>query len=284
MSAHADLPLLTGAFAHLRASWPSDWPGLPSVLSGCVSWLCGPLCGSETQLTDPQARTFSQMLDCAGWAEETGRQMQARGAEPAYHNRLHTADTLVSCAVLLQLQRAHEGRPPAPPSDLEWTCLLTLLLHDLGHDGRINATPHENERRSIALFKPWLEKAGFAPDRIQAVEALVMLTEPRQAIDTHRQCKPEVLGTFDLMALLVTESDILASTLPFPGEALTEALSLEWAAHSPAPSRHLLTPQGRLGFLQHAANFSSPASRRLGVQAVIDAQVQRLREPFGRQG
>lgn len=275
MSAHASLEVLTSAYAHLRSSWATAWPGLPSVLSGCVAWLGG----TQSLRSGAQARMLSTLLDCAGWVEATGRQMQALGAEPAYHNRLHTADTLVSCALLLQLQRAHEDRATAaPPNDLEWTCLLTMLVHDLGHDGRINATPHENERHSIALFKPWLRKAGLENGRIETVESLVMLTEPRQAIDTHRQCKPEALGRFELMALLVTESDILASALPFPGEALTQALSVEWAAHSPGPSRHLLTPQGRLGFLQHAANFSSPASRRLGVQVVVDAQVQSLRE------
>jgi hypothetical protein len=275
MSSHASLEVLTSAFAHLRSRWPTAWPGLASVLQGCVAWLGGP----GRPLPGEQARTLSTLLDCASWAEETGRQMQARAAEPAYHNRLHTADTLVSCAVLLQLQRAHEGRPTAaPPNDHEWTCLLTMLLHDLGHDGRINATPHENELRSIALLKPWLQKAGFEDERIATVESLILLTEPRQAIETHRQCHPEALGSFEIMALLVTESDIMASALPFPGQALTEALSVEWAMHSPEPSRHLLTPQGRLGFLQHAANFSSPASRRLGVQAVVDTQVQGLRK------
>ena len=278
MSHHASLKVLTCAFANLRSTWPSAWPGLPSVLNGCVAWLGG----MGTPLSGPQARTCSTLLECAELAEETGRQMHNRGAEPPYHNRLHTADTLVSCALLLLLQRQAEGRPTAaPPNDLEWTCLLTMLVHDLGHEGRINSTPHENERHSIALFKPWLRKAGIENQCIETVASLVMLTEPRQAIDTHRQCHSGVISCFDLMALLVTESDILASALPFPGNALTEALSLEWAAHSPGPSRQLLTPQGRLGFLQHAANFSSPASRRLGVQRVIDAQVQDLRKQIG---
>jgi predicted metal-dependent HD superfamily phosphohydrolase len=279
MSANVDLQLLKGALTNLRSRWPFGWPGLNAVLKGCVSWLWGP----ATKLSGPQARMFSKMLECASWAEDAGRQMHAQGEEPAYHNRLHTADTLVSCALLLQLQRLHEARLPSPPSDREWTCLLTMLLHDFGHDGRINATPHENERRSVALFKPKLQQIGFNPLQIETVESLVLLTEPGQAIATHQQCKPDALSDFDLMALLVTESDILASALPFPGEALTEALSQEWASHSPEPARHLMTPQGRLGFLQYAANFSSPASQRLGMQAVIETQVQHLRKQINAQ-
>lgn len=275
MADELSLRILTGALRNLRAHWPAPWPGLRPVLEGCVHWLTE----GHDNPTGAQARHFQHLLACADFVEHAGRDMQLQGLEPAYHNRLHVADVLASGAMLLRQQRRLENKAAGWLDDCESTCLLALLVHDVGHDGRINQTPWENEKNSAAIFRHRLAQIGMDTSLIDTIEALVMLTEPAEAVALHRSQGHARAGSLEWMGLIVTEADILASALPCPGDALTEALSIEWSTHSPDKSRHLLSPQGRLGFLRHAANFSTQASQRLGMRRVVQQQIAELSRP-----
>ena len=78
------------------------------------------------------------------------------------------------------------------------------------------------------------------------------------------------------LTVLIQESDILASSLPGIGNQLTVQLSDEWADVSPERSQSLLGTKSRIFFLRHMALFSSPSSRLLGIQPIIDREIQRL--------
>jgi hypothetical protein len=79
------------------------------------------------------------------------------------------------------------------------------------------------------------------------------------------------------LAVLVQEADILASTLPKTQQALTQALSREWAPTQPMAAERLLLPQNRLLFLEHAALFSSPAALMLGLDKVKGRQMSHIK-------
>ena len=105
-----------------------------------------------------------------------------------------------------------------------------------------------------------------------------MATAPAQVKGIHLQIRtrPYDLRQTDCLAVLVTEADIMASTLPQTASSLTQSLVIEWASQEPEAAEKLLLPQNRLLFLEHAALFSSPAACRLGLNAVKLRQVKRI--------
>lgn len=270
-----DLP---HTYAGLRHAWAIHWQGLPAVVSGCLRWLAQQ---SHPQC-EPDAADLPQVLvGVAHQVEQLGRDMASDRREPAYHNRLHIADTLVSMTCLLRAQRLLEARQCAPLCVSELLCLLCMLVHDLGHDGSINRVAGELEQRSVALFAPLLSAAGLASVSQQVIAELVLLTDPAGVKRVHAQCRGRAspcdvrggLLPVEQMAVWVTEADVMASALPSPGLELTRALAQEWAVCAPAMSQRLLTARGRLGFLQNGAWFSSGACVALGIPAIIDRQI-----------
>jgi hypothetical protein len=95
--------------------------------------------------------------------------------------------------------------------------------------------------------------------------------------------RPFDLRQRDCLAVLVQEADILASTLPQTQQGLTQALSREWAPTQPVAAGNLLLPENRLIFLEHAALFSSPAAKCLGLDRVKVRQVSQIKKQLARQ-
>ncbi len=262
-------------FGNLRQTWPEGWPGLPRVLHSCLARLGH----GAARPSAADRRILGCMEELAALIESDGQQRSMQGLEPAYHNRLHMADTLVALTVLLLESRRDEPkRAAAGPSHAEWLAMLAMLGHDYLHDGTINQTPSQLELRSAAHLAPLMERHALAEaDRAQ-VREFILLTDPTRVAATHQKVADRrfAVSDPDCLAVLLQEADILASSLPEPGLELTRQLAQEWHRVDPQRARQVLTNAGRQGFLRFGALFSSPASQRLGLGRVRTQQLQAL--------
>lgn len=269
----SSLQQLNVSLRNLRRRWPNQWPGLSLVFER--AWqqlnLGTPLAGSRTH----SLLSFGRMV--VEQVELDGARRYAQGREPAYHNRLHIADTLVCMTYLLKASAILKV-PGADNPLLATSALAIMAGHDFLHPGGSNAQPGEFESRAVQDLQPLMTSAGVAEaDRLNIAHC-IMATDPVRVKGMHLQvrAKPFDLAEPDCLAILVQEADILASTLPQTSTGLTESLAREWAPKQPEAADKLLLPQNRLLFLEHAALFSSPAARSLGLDAVKLRQVKRI--------
>lgn len=277
--AHPTLQQLNAALRNLRRPWPHAWPGLPLVYER--AW-------QQLQLATPQAgsrldrlRAFGRMV--VERVEQDGVQRHAQGLEPAYHNRLHIADTLVCMTYLIKasvvMKVAGAGQPPVAAM-----ALAVMAGHDYLHPGGSNARPGEFEAQAVQDLQPLMAQAGLFDEDRENLAHCIMATDPAQVKGFHLKVRSQQfdLRHPDCLAVLVQEADILASTLPQTSTGLTLSLAREWAPKQPEAADKLLLPQNRLLFLEHAALFSSPAARSLGLDAVKLRQVKRIESDLQR--
>lgn len=265
------------AYGQLRSRWPDDWPGLAAVMRGVVSWLDAP------SAMDGRAEVPPVLIECAEAVESSGRARARRVGEPAYHNRLHVADTLVSMASLIKARRGLLGTPDRGLTRFEMLCLLTMTVHDFHHPGRCNRRAQEIEQMSLARFAPHARRIGVSGSDWALVCHLVLLTDPTCVAQVHDRwhrdrVSARASGTRAEMALLVTEADVLASALAFPGVELTRSLAREWQSPHPEMASSLLSEEGRLRFLSAGVRFSSDAADALGVKQAIREQIASIRK------
>ncbi len=261
---------------NLRQSWstqPTQWPGLDCVLERCWAHLNIPRQGLEPRTAALQ--TWS--LTVARQIEQQGQRQSSKNQEPAYHNRLHIADTLVCMTHLLMALRQQSQRG-AGVAHLECLCLAVMAGHDFMHPGGSNTQPAQFERMAVEALKPLMQEAGLDASDQATIEHCILHTDPVCVKSSHQTAghRPFDLADIDWMTVLVQEADILASTLPLTQQSLTQALSHEWASSNPDAAAKLLLPYSRMMFLEHAALFSSPAAQRLGLEEVKARQVKGL--------
>lgn len=259
------LSQLNLALQNLRRPWPEQWPGLPLVFERAWSQLelASPRRGSRTDALLRFGRAVTARI------EQDGAARFATGQEPAYHNRLHIADTLVCMTYLLHASRALK----VPGSRNPQTAVLALAImagHDFLHPGGSNALPSEFETQAVRDLQPLMQEAQVSAEDREVMAHCILATDPARVKSFHAGVKQSLfdLRQPDCLAVLVQEADILASTLPKTQEGLTHALSKEWAPTQPVAAEKLLLPQNRLLFLEHAALFSSPAAMVLGLEKV----------------
>lgn len=270
---------LNAALHNLRQPWPSSWPGLPLVFDRAWQQLHpGQRLPARTQALIKFGQAVVQQV------ELDGAQRYAQGAEPAYHNRLHIADTLVCMTYLIRACRSLNisGSHQAPIGAL---ALAIMAGHDFLHPGGSNSTPSEFEARAVADLQPLMDAAGLIQADRDAMSHCILATDPTRVKSFHLAVRSQTfdLGQLDCLAVLVQEADILASTLPKTQEALTRALSREWAPTQPAAAERLLLPQNRLLFLEHAALFTSPAAMVLGLDKVKGRQMTQIKTRLSQQ-
>lgn len=265
---------------NLRQPWPQAWPGLPLVFQR--AW-------QQLGLGTPRAGSRAHALLAFGRAvveqvERHGAQQHAQGQEPAYHNRLHIADTLVCMTYLLKASCCLKV-PGAGQPQVAALALAIMAGHDFLHPGGSNGHPGEFESRAVQDLQPLMLSSGLAEADRQSLAHCIMATDPSRVKAFHLavRAQPFDLRQDDCMAVLVQEADILASTLPKTQQGLTQALSREWAPTQPLAAGQLLLPQNRLLFLEHAALFSSPAARCLGLDEVKARQASRIQSQLRRQ-
>lgn len=265
------------AYRQLRSRWPDNWPGLAAIMRGVVTWLDAPA-AKACRIEIPRV-----LIDCAEAVESSERARARRVGEPAYHNRLHVADTLVSMASLIKARRSLLGTPVRGVTRFETICLLTMTVHDFHHPGRCNRGPQEIEQISLARFTPHARRIGLSESDWALICDLVLLTDPTGVAQVHDRWRRSGLtakaaGSRAEMAVIVTEADVLASALAFPGIELTRSLAREWRKPHPELASSLLSEEGRLRFLSSGVRFSSDAADALGVRRVIREQIALIRK------
>lgn len=280
LSAQPSLPDLAATLHNLRRPWPHGWPGLPLVFQR--AW-------QQLALGSPRSGSRAHALLAFGLSvceqvERDGAQRHARDDEPAYHNRLHVADTLVCMTYLLKAS-VHAQVPGAKLPQVSALALAIMAGHDFLHPGGSNSQPGEFESRAVQDLQPWMQSAGMSPVDRQDLAHCILATDPTRVKAFHLdvRSRPFDLRQRDCLAVLVQEADILASTLPQTQQGLTQALSREWQSTQPAAAQKLLLPQNRLLFLEHAALFSSPAAQFLGLDRVKLRQVSQIKNQLARQ-
>ncbi len=265
---------LESTLDNLRQPWPDQWPGLEHVLERCWQQL-----GIERAAVPPRTSALLDWsLQVARQIELDGRRLQAQDNEPAYHNRLHIADTLVCMTHLLQALRV-QSQPGADQVHLQVLCLSVMAGHDFAHPGGSNAFPGQFETLAVQALEPLMQTSGVDKRDREVLAHCILLTDPLCVKSAHQAAAQVPFDLADLhwMTVLAQEADILASTLPKTQQSLTQALSREWVPSNPEAAAKLLLPHSRMMFLEHAALFSSPAAQYLGLHEVKARQVDDLR-------
>ncbi len=266
---------LNAVLGHLRQAWPQKWPGLPLVFERAWQQLAlgVPRTGSRAHALLAFGRSVAEQV------ERDGAQRHAQGQEPAYHNRLHIADTLVCMTYLLKAS-AYLKVPGARQAPVAALALAIMAGHDFLHPGGTNSQPSEFEARAVHDLRPLMQAAGLVESDQEQLSYCILATDPVRVKSFHLAVRSQVfdLRQRDCLAVLVQEADILASTMPQTQQGLTQALSREWTPTQPKAAEQLLLPQNRLLFLEHAALFSSPAARLLGMDEVKLQQVAQIKK------
>ena len=267
---------LRETYLNLQLAWPDKWPGLPIIFDQCVNQL-----GWEYSSRSALPQTFS-LYHCskelAEFIEENGKSRLDKNQEPAYHSRLHIADTIVGLTALLLAQRSANDLDVPTQSHLEMLAMTAMLGHDLMHDGSINTYPEELETKSIHYLRPFLTEQHVPGQDIKLIEKIILMTDPAKVALHHTSIKNIFfdIQVADCLGILLQEADILASCFEDIGRVRTSFLAKEWSHRFPSKSKLLITRQGRLNFLETNARFSSPASHILGVPEMVTTQIQSI--------
>lgn len=249
------------ACRQLRADWPSRWPGLPHILARCLQALALDVRTDETLCA---LNRFALAV-----ARDSELQVTHRLPEPAYHNRLHTADVLLVLTAMLHLL----GTPQAGAADKAWASALlaAAVSHDYQHPGGVNQSALEIERASwqgvmpLALSLPWVWR--------ERVKTWILGTDPLCVPDNHARVAGQTFAwTAAWLQVLLNEADIFISATAEFGAGMGAALSREWQLAAMPGYAHVATPAGRMQFLR-SVRFSSPAAHALGIAAQVQAQL-----------
>ena len=265
-------------YLNLQNAWPDKWPGLPFIYRQCVTQL-----GWDHALISASPDTnslYACSKDLSLFIEKNGSAQFANNQEPAYHSRLHIADTIVGLTALLLAQRSFNELDLRKQLHLEMTAMVAMLGHDLLHDGSVNTYPEELERKSIDFLRPYLNEHGIAKRDIKIIDQLILMTDPMSVPEHHQLARQSIFDVknVDCLGLLVQEADILASCVNGIAKVRTMLLAKEWRHQYPSRSSHLLTSEGRLKFLTSFAQFSSPASRIMGIPAMVQKEIKSLED------
>ena len=256
---------LTQSCDRLRHAWSVAWPGLDAVAAAC------------SQTLDLHSNADPAVVGLCSFMQSVCLEMERRAAaapqdeEPAYHNRLHTADVLVGLTTLLHAQ--HAGREAG--SRLWSAALLAAAAaHDFGHPGGVNQQRFDFESRSWAGV---CQYAGAVPPQWREhIESLILRTDPQVVPDNHQQVMNQPFSwDRPWCQVLLNEADILLSATSRFGPGLSTALAREWQRCGFAPHATVATPQGRAQFLR-SVRFSSPAALALGMAQEVQEQLQSI--------
>jgi hypothetical protein len=190
----------------------------------------------------------------------------AAGKVSAYHNHLHTLDTMRAMSLLCNVAARMGLRLQATPHIL----LLAMLGHDLRHPGGSSNETRDIERASADLVAAMARDCLMPSFQIAQIVDLILSTRPRLQVDIRAG------GSGDLLHYLVGEADVMASLLPGVGLDLAVDLTREMEQ---AGERLLLPfeePQARLAFLNSYGGLSAPA-KALGLEDAVKAQISALR-------
>ena len=193
--------------------------------------------------------------------------------EPAYHSRKHFVDVCTGISALLSQNRGSDEAKQfslwTVSKEDSWLLLFAAIGHDYMHRGRINSVDYENELISLNGLQLFLNKySDLSPEFKQNLMAkLHQLILPTCFDFTHllyEKINNGIAVQIDYLAMLLTEADVLASTLPRRGKVLSKRLSLEWQDQNKELSNYVASKEGYEKFLQKI-QFLSDQSKKLNV-------------------
>jgi hypothetical protein len=220
---------------------------------------------------------------CKGLSIHIQNHNQSLNWEPNYHSRSHFKDVCIALSLLIQSQTTINNASAALPalnisSEEAWILLFCAIGHDCGHNGTINTSPFELEKKSISQIHHWLKTTNYPPTEINAlmnyVEPIILATDPKnfQTLLTKKINQNRT----DLMALLMVEADLMASILPVRGAMLSRNLAMEWKQNYPDMAKLVNSIEGRIGFLERV-QFTSPHSQVLNISAIQKTHIHQLK-------
>jgi len=221
---------------------------------------------------------------CKGLSIHIQNHNQSLNWEPNYHSRSHFKDVCIALSLLIQSQAAIANASAALPalsisSEEAWILLFCAIGHDCGHNGTINTSPFELEKKSISQVHHWLNTTNYPPTKINAlmnyVEPIILATDPKN-FQTLLTKKIDQNHRTDLMALLMVEADLMASILPVRGALLSRNLAMEWNQNYPDMAKLVNSIEGRIGFLERV-QFTSPHSQVLNISAIQKTHISQLK-------
>ena len=221
---------------------------------------------------------------CRGLSIQIQNHNQSLDWEPNYHSRSHFKDVCIALSLLIQSQAAFTNSPAAHPAlsisaKEAWILLFCAIGHDFGHDGTINTSPFELEKKSISHIKLWLSTTNYPATEMNGllnyVEPIILATDPKN-FQTLLTKKIDQNHRTDLMALLLVEADLMASILPVRGALLSRNLAMEWRNNYPDMAKGVNSIEGRIGFLERI-QFTSPHSQVLNISTIQQTHIHQLK-------
>lgn len=206
---------------------------------------------------------------------------------PPFHSKKHMMEVCLMLSYLLMHEdeciQADSIDPVWMSSSLErWQLLLAAAAHDLGHPGLINATPGQIEQHSLNLLRDLLTNSGYPTPLVDGIlkvlEPWIMATDHGEYHALLERLAFEPPAHVDCLAMLLVESDLVASVLPTIGRELTSRLAQEWSGPYPEKSIALQNQLGYLSFLG-SLQFISPHSCRAGLPQILNNSLSQLRSP-----
>jgi hypothetical protein len=137
------------------------------------------------------------------------------------------------------------------------------------HRGRINSVDYENELISLNGLQLFLNKysnlsSEFKQNLMLKLHQLILPTCFDFTHLLYEKINNGIAVHIDYLAMLLTEADVLASTLPQRGKVLSKRLALEWQDQNKELSNYVASKEGYEKFLQKI-QFLSDQSKKLNV-------------------
>lgn len=196
-------------------------------------------------------------LEVAALVERHGASFPP-GGEPAYHDRHHQAEAVLSMGWLAGAAR----RLGLMGADEAALAVAAMIGHDLLHDGSAGGPRGTLEQRSAAATDRIAALAGVSIEGRRQIGRIIMATT----------WPWEVAEAPDLACRLAREADLFASSLPGMGLPLARRLARELAAAGQPDAEAVATHAARLALLGLMPDASEPANA-LGLDAARAAQI-----------
>jgi hypothetical protein len=256
---------LESSYGFLRASWPGNWLGMPSVLLECLRFLNL----QENNLSEA-GRSMLEAAKSVAFEIEKHAENLPELKEPEYHNRLHFADALTSMSVQLSILVALKKE-----ANQDWMAcaLLTCIAHDFFHPGKVNLVESEIERQSVNFLKPILKSHSVPDEWRKIIDTVIVRSDFAVVHQNHAHVAGKAFEwNLKWLCVLLNEADVMASASAKFGPELGESLAQEWRLIDFPLHSSVASLEGRKNFLKQLI-FSSPSSLVLGLGERISEEI-----------
>lgn len=244
-------------------------------IADCASYAVqSQLTGDDGIVNDQVELIISALNAVAQHVEADGADRFVKGVEPAYHNRQHIVEVVISTLILLDAEANSLGLQPLLNLKQRLLLLIAAIGHDYLHDGGINQSVSDAESLSANAVKTIMLEAGACELDAEHVHALIMATARANVVENHQAVKlnPEILDANLLAKLLISEADVFASLMPVYGIQNGKKLSEENLKAGVSNAEMIGTYQGRQLFLANTF-ISSPHAKVLGLDLIVKQQL-----------